>query len=107
MDEYEKSTVRLANQEEVSPLQGNQNRRGSSAGIGARTVAFKLRVARSGGEDRRLAVWQPRLQVPAGTRGRDPGAPWPAEGASRVRRNTPRNTVRLLRTEACGRRTTR
>src|SRR5260370_27217051 len=92
MDEYEKSTVRLANQEEVSPLRGNQNRQGSSAGIGARTVAFKLRVARSGGEDRRLAVWPRRLQVPAGTRGAGPLRPFPARGAAGGRGNNPRTT---------------
>src|SRR5260370_30566615 len=35
-------------------------------GIAARAATFRLRVARSGDEVRQLAVWQPRLRVPAG-----------------------------------------
>src|SRR5260370_5535592 len=34
-------------------------------GIAARTATFRRRVARSGGEVRRLAVWQRRLRVVA------------------------------------------
>src|SRR5260370_16754200 len=76
--------VRLVNQQEVIARAGQPESTRSSAGIAARTVSFKLRVARSGGEDRRLAVWQRRLQVPPGTRDAVPVRPWPARGPSRI-----------------------
>src|SRR6266496_8889 len=61
-------------------------------GIAARTATFRLRVARSGGEVRQLAVWQPRPRVPAGARAAVPVCPSPVTGASWIRDNTPGRT---------------
>jgi hypothetical protein len=63
-------------------------------GIAVRTATFRLRVARSGGEVRQLAVWQPQLRVPPGARAAVPVCPWPVRGASWIRDNTPGRTSR-------------
>jgi hypothetical protein len=56
--------------------------------IVARTATFRLRAARTGGEDRQLALSLPRVPVPAGVRAAVPACPWPARGAPWIRDNT-------------------
>jgi len=63
-------------------------------GIAARIATFRLRVARSGGEVRQLAVWQSRLRVPVGAQAVVPVCPWPVRGASWIRDKTPGRTSR-------------
>src|SRR5262245_60207028 len=58
------------------------------------TAELRLRVARSGGEDRQLAVWLQRLRVPEAVRAADSVCPWPARGASWIRDSTPGKTSR-------------
>src|SRR5262249_30900774 len=58
------------------------------------TPELRLRVAHSGGEDRQLAVWQPRPRVPEAARAAVPVCPLPARGASWIRDNTPGGTSR-------------
>ena len=79
----------IGNQEQVLPVPGNQNRHRSSIGIVARTVTFRRRAARSGGEARQLAVSQRRRRVLASAQAEVPARPWPARGASWIRDNTP------------------
>ena len=57
-------------------------------GIG-RAARFRLRAARTGGEDRQLVVSRRRLRVPADARAAVPACPWLARGASWIRDNTP------------------
>ena len=79
----------IGNQEQVLPVPGNQNRHRSSIGIVARTVTFRLRAARSGGEARQLEESQRRRRVLASAQAEVPARPWPARGASWIRDNTP------------------
>src|SRR5215472_13152709 len=59
-----------------------------SARLRYRLLRFRLRAARSGGEDRLHAGSQPLVQVPADARAAVPARLYPARDASAIRDNT-------------------
>ncbi len=85
----EESTLLSANKTESRPVAIANRHTRPWAGIAAWIATFRLRVARSGGEVRQLAVWRLRRRVLAGARAAAPVCPWPVRGASWIGDNTP------------------
>jgi hypothetical protein len=95
----EKSTLRKCEQRCLVVSGSEKWNTCPRVGIAARIVTLTLRVACTGGEVRQLAVWQPRLPVPAGARAAVPVCllPWPRVPALREFRRNRHVAPRLLR----------